>query len=118
MMKRSFYIGIFIALIAAVAIISLSSHYSNVTVVNAGNVAITNMTITLSQETRSIASLKPNEKRGLRFSVRGDASYVVSATFENGEKLNKEVGYVTNGMDFHEVMRISPQAITIMPDDQ
>jgi hypothetical protein len=117
-MKRNFCIGLFIALVAAVAIISLSSNHSYITVVNTGNVAIANITITLSRETQYLTSLKPNEKRALRFLVHGDASYVVSVTFENGKKLNQEVGYVTSGMDFHEVICISPQKVTIIADDR
>lgn len=47
------------------------------------------------------------------YKVRSDSHYDVRVEFDSGKKLQKEVGYVTNGFDFNHEITITDTDIEI-----
>ena len=82
--------------------ISCREYKSTVTVTNRADEAIRVCSITLGSQSSKIRDIGPNEKRQLSFKVQSDDHYVISVTMQSGRRIEKEMGYVTNGMDFFD----------------
>jgi len=58
--------------------------------------------------------IKPRESKVIHYKVKSDSHYKITVEFESGKKMVKEVGYVTNGMDFKDALIIKDSDITLM----
>lgn len=60
----------------------------------------------------AVDPLKPNEVQIIHFKVKSDSHYDIAVQFKS-RTLKKSLGYVTNGMDFDDVLIVSDADISL-----
>lgn len=75
--------------------------------------SIARVQVLVCGQTIELKEIQPGKSRTGVYKVRSDSHYDVRVEFDSGRKLQKEVGYVTNGFDFHHEIAISDTDIEI-----
>jgi len=60
-----------------------------------------------------IEDIRPGESQLILYEVKSDSHYKISVEFESGKKLTRELGYVTNGLDFKDTLLITDSDISL-----
>jgi len=96
------------AICAATAVIVMFScavHRGNFLVINKAKEPIARASVTVCGQTIEMKDIQPTKSAQGSYKVKSDSHFTVIVEFESGKKLQKEVGYVTNGLDFqHEII--------------
>lgn len=72
---------------------------------NKSKESIARALVTVCGQTIELKSIKPTNSASGSYEVKSDSHYDVRVEFDSGRKLRKEIGYVTNGLDFnHEIV--------------
>lgn len=80
-------------------------HQGKVTVLNRSAEQISELKISIAGQTMAFDNLEPSGTRTATYKVKADDHFQISGAFKSGKKIQKEDGYVTNGMDFeHEIV--------------
>jgi hypothetical protein len=56
---------------------------------------------------------EPGGRATGRLAVGGDADYHITIRFQSGRELERRLGYVTSGMDFHDEFSVSETDIVM-----
>jgi hypothetical protein len=70
--------------------------------------------VTVCGETIELKQILPGQGRQGAYRVRGDSHYDVRIEFQSGRALHKEIGYVTNGVDFDDEIVVTDAGIDIV----
>jgi hypothetical protein len=109
--KFSIVVTLLLALIGLVLMVLLVSIYTSkgasFTFRNESGFTITSATITLSNKTCSVKKLETTGEINCYFSNLSDSHYSVEVDLANGSKIQKDLGYVSGGMDFIDVITLS-----------
>lgn len=100
-------------LTALVLLASCSSNRGAFLLVNKATEPIAVATIKINEQTIELRNIQPNMSAAGSYKVRTDGHYKIQVTFESGRTLNKELGYVTHGMDFQHEITVSDSDIEI-----
>jgi hypothetical protein len=76
------------------------------TLVNESNSVIKMATIQVSGESFSFENIAPSESREFSFVVGGESGYDVKIVFNDNRELQKELGYVSSGINTHDVIHV------------
>jgi hypothetical protein len=82
-------------------------------VVNNAQEPISRGIVTVCGQTMEFKNLLPTKSVPGSYLVKSDSHYDISIEFQSGKKLKREIGYVTNGMDFHHEIVVTDIDITI-----
>lgn len=89
------------------------TNYGVFTVVNKTEQEIINGTVEVCRQKFAFKNIKPNESKEFSFRIRGDSGYTVSIEFLSGQKLTKEIGYVTRGFIFKDSLIIKDDDVIL-----
>lgn len=89
----------------------LPNHKAMVTLVNRAGKVIKNAKVELCGQTGEANNILSEGSRNLTLKVTRDCAYQVNVTFESGEAIRNQVGYVTNGLDFDDQIIVSESEI-------
>ncbi|MDA3936907.1 MAG: hypothetical protein PF636_08670 [Actinomycetota bacterium] len=84
---------------------------------NSSDDEIVSVRVEVCGQVSEYSELAPGDKTEGTFRVRGDSGYEVSVAFASGRKLNGEVGYVTSGIDYEDVITVDDSSIEITASD-
>jgi hypothetical protein len=86
-------------------LVSCMTNKGNFLLVNKAKEPIARALVTVCGQTIEFKAIQPSKSASGSYEVKSDSHYDVRAEFESGRKLQKEIGYVTNGLDFqHEIV--------------
>lgn len=92
---------------------SCTANSGSFSLVNRTNEPITRATVTVCGQTIELKDIKPAKSAVGSYKVTSDSHYTVHIEFLSGKKLDKETGYVTNGMDFRHEITVTDRDIEV-----
>lgn len=108
-------------ILGIICFILVSSYFVPVVLSNDGEVQIIN---SASEPVRSgelevcnqrfkLGAIERGKSRTINYKVRSDSHYKLMVEFNSGRTLVKELGYVTNGRDFKDILTISDDNVSL-----
>jgi len=82
--------------------------------VNKAKEPITRVLVTVCGQTIEMKDIQPTKSALGSYKVTSDSHYNIRVEFQSGKKLQKEMGYVTNGVDFHHEIVVIDTDINLM----
>jgi hypothetical protein len=83
------------------------------TLVNKSNEEIAKATIELSDQKFIVEGLKPEESKMFYAKAIHDSHYTIHIEFISGKTLTKEVGYVTRGVEFKDLLLVKDDDVIL-----
>jgi hypothetical protein len=84
---------------------SCMSNKGSFLLVNKAKEPIARAVVTVCGQTIEFKAIQPTKSASGSYQIKSDSHYDVRVEFESGRNLHKEIGYVTNGLDFeHEIV--------------
>jgi hypothetical protein len=105
-----------LSMIATLVAFSLSACNKNegkFLLINKATAPIARATVEICGQKIELKDIQPGKSAPGSYSVKSDSHYVINVEFSSGKKLQKEDGYVTNGMDFQHEISVSDAGIEI-----
>ena len=96
----------------------LAPNKGAVQIINKSSEKIISGQISICQQQFFLSEISPNESKIFAYKVRSDSHYAVSVKFKSGRTLNKEIGYVTNGMNVEDDLIVSDSDIVLKNKSQ
>ena len=93
---------------------SFFSHQGEVSILNQATELVVKGEIDICDQKFSFENIKPNERKSFIYKVTSDSHYKVIVEFSPDKKLVKEMGYVTNGMDFKDTVVVKNDDIELL----
>jgi hypothetical protein len=81
---------------------------------NEAKESISRGTVSICGQTIELKDIQPTQSAPGSYEVRSDSHYDIKIEFQSGKKLRKELGYVTNGLDFHHKIVVTDTDIELM----
>lgn len=103
----------FIAILILLGLCGCGVTKAKTTLVNESNSVIKKATIEVSGESFSFENIAPSESKEFSFVVGGESGYNVKIVFDDNRELQKELGYVSSGVNTHEVIHVKEADIAI-----
>jgi hypothetical protein len=100
--------------VATLLLSSCSSNNGNFSLANNTHEPIARATVAICGQAIELKDIQPNNSAIGSYKVRSDSHYVIQIEFQSGKKLQKQTGYVTNGMDFDHKIVVSESDIAIV----
>ena len=100
-------------LISAFIVAGCADHKGSFSIINKTNEAIVGGSVVICQQRIVLPEVPPGSVVTGAYKVTSDSHYNIEVEFASGKKLHKEVGYVTNGMDFQDAIAITESDIEI-----
>ncbi len=98
---------------AASIMISCAKNTGTFVLINKANESIAQASVTVCGQTINMKDIPPTKSGQGSYEVKSDSHYDVIVEFESGKKLQKPLGYVTNGMNFHHEIIVTDEDIGI-----
>ena len=93
------------ATIAVLFLIACTNSKGSFSLVNKTKEPIARASVTICGQTIELKDIQPNASTVGSYEVKFDSHYTIQVEFQSGKTLQKETGYVTNGVDFtHEIV--------------
>ena len=116
MRSKSLLAGtLLLALIGASVALGSCSRPSTaeVTLVNDAQFDVTRCDVTLGDASTTVNVIASKTAAVIVLPVRTDGHYIVNLKFANGDKLHAELGYVTSGFNYKDVLTIHANGIDL-----
>lgn len=101
------------AVFAVIVTASCTANTGNFSLVNKAKEPIAHASVTVCGQTIEMKGIQPTKSAQGSYKVKSDSHYDVKVEFQSGKKLQKEVGYVTNGLDFQHEITVTDTDIEI-----
>jgi len=112
MKKRLRILFLFIVVIGISMTMLFCTRKGSVQISNQSSQEVLGGTLEVCRQKFAIEHLKPNEVQVINFKVKTDSCYDIVVHFKSGT-IRGSLGYVTNGMDFNDVLVVSSNAISL-----
>jgi len=89
------------------------SYEGNVRIVNETGESVRNGELEVCGQKFRIGEIEQGKSFTVHYKVKSDSSYKLSVEFRSGRKLTRELGYVTNGRDFKDVLTLKEDDVSI-----
>ena len=84
-----------------------------VLILNAASESIKNGQLEVCGQKFLFGEIEPGKSKAFQYKVRSDSQYKVEVEFNSGKKLEKEVGAVTNGLDFQDILTLDDRGAVL-----
>jgi hypothetical protein len=85
----------------------------SILILNRASEPISRGIVSVCGQTIEWRDIAPAKSAGGSYKVKSDSYYDISIEFQSGRKLRKELGYVTNGFDFHDTIVVTDTDIIL-----
>lgn len=75
---------------------------------------IKSVTIKICAKSFEVYDIKPSAKIKISYKVTSDCDFGVIVLFDSGQKLEKRVGYITNGFSYEHEIKITDSDIVLV----
>jgi hypothetical protein len=80
---------------------------------NDTNDIIASATVQLKRASVELGQIEPGGRAAGTLAIGGDDDYHITVRFQSGRVLDKRLGYVTSGVDFHDEFSVSETDISL-----
>ena len=101
------------AAIAALFLTSCAPNKGSFSLINKASESIASASVGICGQTIVFNGIQPNKSATGSYDIRSDSHYVIQIEFQSGKRINRETGYVTNGMDFQHEIAVTDSGIEI-----
>jgi hypothetical protein len=84
-----------------------------VLILNAATEPIRNCQLEVCGQKFLFGEIEQGESKAIEYKVRSDSRYKLEVEFHPGRKLEKELGVVTNGLDFEDILTLSDHEVSL-----
>ena len=91
-------------LLSVCAAVWLSDNRGEVNITNNSAERINHIEIEVCNQQFKLENIGIGESKLIRYEVKSDSHYRINVEFASGKKLEEEIGYITNGIDFKDLI--------------
>jgi|SRR5580765_7064921 len=84
-----------------------------VLILNAATESLKNGQLEVCGQKFLFGEIEQGKSKAIQYKVRSDSRYKREAEFHSGRKLEKELGVVTNGLDFQDILTLSDHEVSL-----
>jgi hypothetical protein len=84
-----------------------------VLILNAATEPIKNGQLEVCGQKFMFGEIEQGKSKALRYKVRSDSQYKLEVEFNSGRKMDKELGSVTIGRDFEDILTLSDHEVSL-----
>jgi hypothetical protein len=84
-----------------------------VLILNAATESIKNGQLEVCGQKFLFREIEQGKSKTIQYKVRSDSQYKLEVEFHSGRKLEKELGDVTNGQDFQDILTLSDHEVSL-----
>lgn len=84
-----------------------------VLILNAATEPIKNGQLEVCGQKFLFGEIEQGKSKAIQYKVRSDSQYKLEVEFNSGKKLEKELGSVTNGLDFQDILTLSDHGVSL-----
>jgi hypothetical protein len=110
---RPFLIAICVAVVFLLS--SCLTNKGSFVLINKAKDTISQGFVTVCGQTIELKDIQPNKSMSGTYAVKSDSHYDIKVEFLSGKKISKQLGYVTNGLDFHDEFVVTDTDIDMKP---
>ncbi len=92
---------------------SCGTHKGSFLLINRADEPIARASVIVCGQTIKLNDIQPTQSAQGFYKVRSDSHFNIVVEFQSGKKLQRETGYVTNGLDFQHEMVVTDTDITV-----
>ena len=84
-----------------------------VLILNAATESIRNGQLEVCGQKFPFGEIEQGRTKAIRYKVRSDSQYKLEVEFHSGKKLEKELGSVTSGLDFEDILTLNDHDVSL-----
>ena len=84
-----------------------------VLILNAATEPIKNGQLEVCGQKFMFGEIEQGKSKAIQYRVRSDSRYKLEVEFHSGRKLEKELGSVTNGLDFQDILTLNDHDVSL-----
>jgi hypothetical protein len=84
-----------------------------VLILNAATEPIKNGQLEVCGQKFLFGEIEQGKSKAIQYKVRSDSQYKLEVEFNSGKKLEKELGSVTSGLDFEEILTLNDRDVSL-----
>jgi len=92
---------------------SCDRNTSTISVVNWSGESVARVVVVLCGQKVEMANLEMSEAAQATYRITCEGHYSIDVEFQSGRRLQKEVGYVTSGFDFHHRLHVTASDVEL-----
>ena len=100
-------------IVGALMLASCRAHSGSFALVNHASEPIAHASVSICGQTIELRDIQSGRSATRSYRVTSDSHYGIRVEFGSGKQLYKEVGYVTNGVDFQHEISVTDSDIEI-----
>lgn len=89
------------------------SDVGQVLILNAATEPIKNGQLEVCGQKFPFGEIEQGKTKAIQYKVRSDSQYRLEVEFNSGRKLDKELGSVTSGLDFEDILTLSDRDVSL-----
>jgi hypothetical protein len=89
------------------------SHDGQVLILNAATEPVRNGQLEVCGQKFLFGEIEQGKSKAIQYKVRADSHYKLVVEFNSGRKLEKELGYVTSGLDFEDILTLNDHEVSL-----
>ena len=89
------------------------SDEGQVLILNAATESIKNGQLEVCGQKFMFGEIEQGKTKAIQYKVRSDSQYKLEVEFHSGRKLGKELGHVTSGLDFEDILTLSDHEMSL-----
>jgi hypothetical protein len=111
---RSFILGIVcFFLVSSYFVPVVLSNDGEVQIINLASETVRNGELEVCNQRFKLGAIERGKSRTINYKIKSDSHYKLVVEFKSGRKFEKELGYVTNGRDFKDVLTLSDDDVSL-----
>ena len=89
------------------------SYNGEVVIINSASELVRNGALEVCDQRFKFGTIEQGKSKTINYKVRSDSHYKLIVEFNSGRKLTKELGYVTNGRDFKDILTLTNDDVSL-----
>ena len=89
------------------------SDEGQVLILNAATEPIKNGQLEVCGQKFLFGEIEQGKSKAIQYKVRSDSQYKLEVEFNSGKKMEQELGSVTNGLDFQDILTLSDRDVSL-----
>ena len=89
------------------------SYDGQVLILNAATESVKNGQLEVCGQKFLFGEIEQGKSKAIHYEVRSDSQYALAVEFDSGRKLVKELGHVTSGRDFQDILTLRDHEVSL-----
>lgn len=89
------------------------SDEGHVLILNAATEPIRNGQLEVCDQKFMFGEIEQGKTKAIQYKVRSDSQYKLEVEFHSGKKLEKEIGSVSSGLDFEDILTLNDHDVSL-----